>query len=233
MTKSIIFYSFPPMLTFIRAYWVSCFSSRVVYGVWFSLCECLMSSVCDSRVNASLRVPEEMQSAVAVAHLTHPSAHTPTMQHCISSYRGLMGYYKERMGGWREREKWRQRQWKEWRVIGRERATEMESGSNKEIQCENKNEGKSVIDTTHCLSGPAGPLFLPKSREKCCIFTPILHMPFLSVHLCSSCAGVSHLAGPLICSCDPYKVRQVKKKKKKGEERERGFICPWAVIRLN
>lgn len=61
-----------------------------------------MSSVCDSSVNASRRVPEEMQSVVALAHLTHPSAHAPTMQHCMFAHRALMGYGDERRGGKRE-----------------------------------------------------------------------------------------------------------------------------------
>lgn len=162
------------MLIFFRAYWVSCSSSRAVCGVWFSLCECIMSSVCDSSVNASLQAPEEMQSAVAVAHLTHPSAHAhfcthnATLHFCTQRSHGMLIGEREGI------KQWKRRQRKEWRMIGRERRMEMESGSNKEIQCENKNEGKSVKDTMHSLSGFAGPLFFPK----CCIFTPFSKCPF-------------------------------------------------------
>lgn len=61
------------------------------------------------------------------------------------------------------------------RVIGSERGREMESGGNKEMQCEIKNEGKLVRGTEHRLSGP---LFLPKSGEQCCFFA----CPFLLCH---------------------------------------------------
>lgn len=70
-----------------------------------SLCECLMSSVCDSSVNTFLRVPKEMQNA-AVACLTHPSAcahfctHNATLHFCTQRPHGILRGEK---GGGRER----------------------------------------------------------------------------------------------------------------------------------
>lgn len=79
---------------------------------------------------------------------------------------------------------------------------EMESGSNKETQFENKNEEKSVINTIHCLSKNAVPLLLPKSGQKCCILSVL---------------GPVSRPDHLICSCDLYNERQVKKREREGK----------------
>lgn len=94
----------------------------------------------------------------------------------------------------------------------------MELGSNKEIQCENENEGKSVIDRTHSLSSSAGPLFFLKSGERCCIFTPFFTCPFI---LCTSALSVLVLVSwldPRYAPVIAIKSDKWKKKERKGKE---------------
>lgn len=178
-------------------------------SVCVSLCECVMSSVCDSSVNASLWAPEEMQSAVAVAHLTHPSAHAhfcthnATLHFCTQRPPGIP------RGGRKTEMKKSQSTGND--MNDRERKTD-ENGVRQQQRDPEWEQKRGIVKAvTHCLSGSARSLFLPRSGHKCCA-------PIFSVHFYPICAGDSLLAGPLICSCDLYKVRQVKKSEWRGED---------------